>query len=282
MPASQILPNFGRAMLKERVFTAFAGIALLLVLIWLGTTWVTFLAGIVAIIAGLEFYSLIYRDKNTPVISPGLALVFLLATGPAFREKILYLLILIILLIPFLLLNIIENIKKRILFHEGWTFFFAVIFTGFLLSYYTSLINMNQGRLWTILTLFTTFAADSGAYFTGRAWGKRALAPKISPRKTWEGAVGGLICATVSGLILSNILLGLTKGILWSIIPGLLIGIFSPLGDLAASTFKRRAGVKDSGIILPGHGGILDRIDSLLISGIMIYYYVNLLENLRQ
>lgn len=267
-------------MLKKRIFTSLAGIALLLVVIWFGSNWFTFLVGLAAIIAGFEFYNLIYPKKSSPLISLGLALAFLLATGPAIKEKALYLGILSILLIPILVINIAGNIKKRVLVHEEWVFAFAVIISGFFLSYYTSLININQGRAWTILALFTTFAADSGAFFIGSAWGKRALAPKISPHKTWEGALGGLVCAVGSGLILSNILLGLTEGMLWSIMPGLLIGIFSPLGDLAVSLFKRRAGVKDSGNLLPGHGGILDRIDSLLVSGIVIYYYANFVVNM--
>lgn len=237
------------------------------------------MVGMGAVIAGLEFYKMIYPHKSSAIISPGLALIFLLATGPAIKEKILYFSILAILLIPFLLINIVGNIKKRVLLHEEWVFFLAIIIIGFSLSCYT-LININQGWPWTILVLFTTFAADSGAFFIGTIWGKRALAPKISPRKTWEGAIGGLICAIVAGLILSHILPGLITNMPWPLIPGLLIGTFSPLGDLAVSIFKRRAGVKDSGTILPGHGGILDRIGSLLVSGIVIYYYANLLGRL--
>lgn len=264
-------------MLKDRLLTALAGITILLTILWLGSNWFTMLVGLAAIIAGLEFYSLIYPNKSSPIISLGLALIFLIATGPAFRVKILYLGILTVLLAPFLVINIAMTVKKRKLLHEEWVFFFAVIIIGFLLSYYTSLVGINQGRSWTILAIFTTFATDTGAYFIGRTWGKRALAPKISPHKTWEGALGGLAAAIVSGFILSYVLTGLTRSILWSIVPGLLIGIFSPVGDLAVSIFKRRAGVKDSGTILPGHGGILDRLGSLLIAGIVIYYYAILL-----
>ncbi len=249
-------------------------------IIWLGSDWFTLLVGLAAIIAGFEFYSLIYHKKSSPIISLGLALAFLLATGPAMKVKTLYFVVLLILLIPFLVINIAENIKKRVLVHEKWMFLFVVFVMGFFLSYYTSLINIDHGRSWVILAIFTTFAADSGAYFIGSNWGKTALAPKISPHKTWEGALGGLGCAVAGGFILSNILPGLTKDVMWAIIPGLLVGIFSPMGDLAVSLFKRRSGVKDSGNLLPGHGGILDRIDSLLVSGIVIYYYANFVINL--
>jgi len=255
------------------------GIVVLLATLWLGSTWFTFLVGLSAIIAGVEFYNLVYPGKSSPVMSPGLALLFLLATGPAFREKILYLGLMGILLAPLIVINIAGSIKRRIAFHEGWLFLLAVIAIGLFLSYYTSLISVSQGRSWTIVALFTTFAADSGAYFIGRTWGKRALARKISPHKTWEGAFGGLACATLSGLLLFSVL-GLTGGLLLSIMPGLLIGVFSPMGDLAVSIFKRRAGVKDSGTILPGHGGILDRTGSLLVAGIVIYYYANLVQHL--
>src|SRR3990167_4440007 len=150
-------------MLRERLITSLVGIALLLAIIWLGSDWFTLLVGLAAIIAGFEFYSLIYPQKSSPIISLGLALAFLLDTGPAIKVKALYFVVLLILLIPFLVINISENIKKRVFVHEKWTFLIAVSVTGFFLSYYTSLINIHQGRSWVILAIFTTFAADSGA-----------------------------------------------------------------------------------------------------------------------
>jgi phosphatidate cytidylyltransferase len=111
--------------------------------------------------------------------------------------------------------------------------------------------------LWMLLLVF---AADIGAYFAGRSLGKRKLAPKVSPGKTWEGALGGLVAVALVALV-GTLHFGLpvAAGVAF----GCAVGIFSVIGDLTESMFKRAAGLKDSGSLLPGHGGILDRIDSV-------------------
>ncbi len=120
---------------------------------------------------------------------------------------------------------------------------------------------------WLLLfMLVLTWAADVGAYFAGRALGRRKLAPAISPGKTWEGAVGGLVLAVVAALLMEALfpVPPIAAAIL---IPVVLVTVmFSIVGDLYESMVKRRIGVKDSGTLLPGHGGVLDRIDSLTAS----------------
>jgi phosphatidate cytidylyltransferase len=111
--------------------------------------------------------------------------------------------------------------------------------------------------LWLVLLVI---AADIGAFFVGRQFGRRKLAPRVSPGKTWEGAVGGL-CAVALVAWLGARSFGFSTGL--SVGFGCAIGVFSVIGDLTESMFKRAAGLKDSGVILPGHGGILDRIDSV-------------------
>ena len=114
-----------------------------------------------------------------------------------------------------------------------------------------------------LLLLLVVFATDTSAYLVGRAIGRTPLAPSISPNKTREGAVAGLIGAVVAS-ILANNLLGLSA-IMWEAAAlGVIIGVLGQLGDLAESRLKRKAGVKDSGWLIPGHGGILDRLDSIL------------------
>ena len=111
--------------------------------------------------------------------------------------------------------------------------------------------------LWLILLVV---AADVGAYFVGRAWGRHKLAPRVSPGKTWEGALGGLATvALVAGIGAAHFDLPVLPVVAF----GCLVGVFSVVGDLTESMFKRAAGLKDSGTLLPGHGGLLDRLDSI-------------------
>jgi phosphatidate cytidylyltransferase len=115
-----------------------------------------------------------------------------------------------------------------------------------------------------VLVLVLVWIADSAAYFVGRAWGRRKLAPAISPGKSWEGAAGGLIGALAYAIICGFFIQGNATGIAWAPFLGAaaLLAMVSIVGDLFESAAKRQAGVKDSGTLLPGHGGILDRIDS--------------------
>ena len=120
-----------------------------------------------------------------------------------------------------------------------------------------------DGREWTLLLLLVVFATDTSAYLVGRAIGRTPLAPSISPGKTREGAVAGLVGA-VAASVLANSVLGL-DAIIWEAMAlGLIIGTLSQVGDLAESRMKRKAGVKDSGNLIPGHGGVLDRLDSIV------------------
>ncbi len=120
-----------------------------------------------------------------------------------------------------------------------------------------------QGPLLVMYLLSLIWVADSGAYFGGRAWGKRKLAPAVSPGKTWEGVGSAMAISTLYAIVAAQVLE--LPGNLWPVfvVLSLVTVIFSVLGDLTESMFKRHAGVKDSGTLLPGHGGVLDRIDSV-------------------
>ena len=121
-------------------------------------------------------------------------------------------------------------------------------------------LSLPQGLHWLLLAFFIVWVADSGAYFAGRALGRHKLAPQVSPGKTWEGAAGGLLLVAVLAWFAAPVLGQQPLSLLALCVP---VAVFSVVGDLAESLFKRHAGVKDSGQLLPGHGGILDRLDSL-------------------
>lgn len=129
---------------------------------------------------------------------------------------------------------------------------------------------------WILVVFFGVWAFDSAAFFAGRFFGKHLLAPAISPKKTWEGVVGGVALTIVAVFVFTR---PLAQSIAWYHIValGLLISFAATIGDLAESLIKREADVKDSGAFFWGHGGVLDRIDSLLFAAVIVYFYVTLL-----
>ncbi|HET7738150.1 MAG TPA: phosphatidate cytidylyltransferase, partial [Tepidiformaceae bacterium] len=151
----------------------------------------------------------------------------------------------------------------------------ALFYIGVLLSTLVLLRDGEDGRSWVFLAILATFAVDTGAYAVGRAIGRHKLAPKISPAKTWEGAVGGYIAgaAAVFGL---NALLGLDVATAAILPLALLLPPAAMAGDLLESWMKRRMGVKDASGLLPGHGGFLDRLDSILLVTPLVYGFVHL------
>ena len=150
------------------------------------------------------------------------------------------------------------------------------LYLGWLGARLALLRELPAGMGWTIFILFTTFAADTGAYAVGKPFGRHKLAPKISPKKSWEGYVGGALTGALFGLVVGALagdsLPGLTPA--HGLMIGLLIGVITPLGDLIVSAFKREAHVKDSSHLIPGHGGMMDRLDTVLLSAVLGYYYI--------
>ncbi|MFN5697135.1 MAG: phosphatidate cytidylyltransferase, partial [Cyanobacteriota bacterium] len=132
----------------------------------------------------------------------------------------------------------------------------------------------SAGLALTLLACFLIVATDIGAYVIGRRWGRHPLSP-ISPGKTVEGALGGVLCAALVGAI-GGVWLGWRWGGLIGAVLGLVVSLFALVGDLTESMMKRDAGVKDSGDAIPGHGGILDRIDSYLFVPAVVYSLVTL------
>ncbi|OGH97436.1 MAG: hypothetical protein A2104_04330 [Candidatus Melainabacteria bacterium GWF2_32_7] len=134
-------------------------------------------------------------------------------------------------------------------------------------------ISAREGLGYIILIFFVISASDIAAYYIGKRFGKRPLWPEISPKKTIEGSIGGTTGGVIASLIIGH-LIGL--GLFHSIIAGLLLSITAQIGDLSESMLKRDAGFKDSGNLLPGHGGVLDRADSYIFTGAVAYYYFSL------
>lgn len=149
--------------------------------------------------------------------------------------------------------------KNRFTFDDVGFVIISVLYVG--TGFYYINATRDEGLLYIFFVLFTLWATDSGAYFVGRAIGKNKLWPEISPNKTIEGAVGGIGAALIIALIFS-FATDIDVSLLKLLVMAIVIAIFGQLGDLVQSAFKRHYGVKDSGNLLPGHGGILDRTDS--------------------
>jgi phosphatidate cytidylyltransferase len=154
-------------------------------------------------------------------------------------------------------------------------------YPGLLLATVVQLRQLPDGAAWVVLTLTVTWLNDTGAYFAGRALGRRKLCPRISPSKTWEGAAGGLLASIVGALVVKG--LGWLPQLPWwgGVVVGAGAGVLGPIGDLGESMLKRAYGAKDSSNLLPGHGGLLDRIDALLFTGPFVLLCARILPELR-
>ncbi len=268
-------------MLKKRVITAVLGIPLLIISIYFGEPYFTILVATWGLLAVFEFYRVIGNSKIKPLTCLGLIGTLIFILSPHYER--LFPQVEPTILIPFLitLIVVIPLIWMVLRPHKeggftGWAWTLAgVFYIGWMLSYFPALRGLEEGRNWVFFALFITIASDSAAFLVGSKIGSHRLAPKISPKKTWEGAIAGVLATVIISLVFvlpTPLKVPLSP---WQVLVlGLLVSILGQLGDLAESLFKRNMGVKDSGKLLPGHGGFLDRIDSIVFAGVVVYYYV--------
>lgn len=160
---------------------------------------------------------------------------------------------------------------------DFWASLGGLAYVGWVGAYLLDLRNMPNGGWWSMLVLPVVWLADTGAYSIGARYGKHAMTPRLSPKKTWEGFWAGAISGAITGSFFAftystwgPLHLPIWEGALF----GFLIGLLTPLGDLGESMLKRQAGMKDSGNLFPGHGGVFDRIDSWLWAGVLGYYFI--------
>lgn len=156
----------------------------------------------------------------------------------------------------------------------NWTAFLgAVTYCGFLGAHFALLRDASEGLELVLIVLLATYTADSAAYFVGITVGRRKFAPRISPSKTWEGTVGAMV-----GGIVAVVLLAYVLDVDWSFLEilglALLFPVFAVAGDLAESVLKRSLEIKDTSKLIPGHGGIVDRLDSLLFTAPLVFYWL--------
>jgi phosphatidate cytidylyltransferase len=258
-----------------RVATAAIGIPIVLAANYEGGALFAVLVGLVAAIGAVEFYLLCRAAGSRPTLVLGIPATAVIAALPLFVSMPERAWIGILVLLA---LTAGATYLTRSLFAaglDGWlTTIGGAIYIGVLLGHLSLLRTLHQGAWWVFAVLLMTWAYDTGAYFAGSQLGRRPFMQHVSASKTLEGVMGGLLLSGIAGFVLVPTV-GVAAPLALAL--GLLIGAVAQMGDLAESMFKRRAGVKDSGTIIPGHGGVLDRIDALLFTAAVTYYAAALL-----
>ena len=231
------------------------------------------LVGGVVVLGLIEFYRMMERKGIKPFkifgILGGLLLCLIMYYGKSshYLGLSLTFLTLSILIIPLIKRNIFQGSLNAAVTLLG------IFYIGWLLSHFLILKRLPQGSNYVILVIVVAWIGDAFAYFFGVHWGKHKLSPRISPKKSVEGGIAGLLGSIIALFLLKGFFIpNLSNGD--ALILGFLLGIGGTLGDLSESILKRDAQVKDSGNSLPGHGGFLDKIDSLLFTAPILYYYL--------
>lgn len=256
--------------LKQRVITAVVALIIFIPIVFLGGTLIEIAALALAVVAMSEVLIMKRILLVTPeAIISILGTLFLVAPKSWMHDlpsQINTPFVSLIFAIA-LMVRVVFS-KNRFNFDDAGVLTLTMLYIGFGFNMFVQARTVGLGML--MYLLLTVWSTDSGAYLVGRKIGKTKLAPQISPNKTWEGSIGGTVVAIIVGIIFS--VTGLIHfGILATILMTLFLSVAGQLGDLVESSLKRYYGVKDSGRILPGHGGILDRFDSLLLVLPMAY-----------
>ncbi|GHO43093.1 phosphatidate cytidylyltransferase [Ktedonospora formicarum] len=283
-----------RTSVGQRLLTAFVLIPVVLVVVWFGG-WASFAATLILLVLGAyELHTMLQRAGYRPMLwlSLGWGLLFQIAVlFPAQRAVLLEAGLGVVLLVSFPVLFARKNLDGSIIdwaltlttsLYIGVPTSLLLLLRGFgagVVQLTPSLVvTLPHGAWWTLATLLGVWGFDSAAFFTGRLVGRHKLAPRISPAKSWEGAAGGLVFSIIASLLCTVLPLGLPWYL--AVLLGILIGIAATFGDLSESLIKRQMHVKDSGQIVPGHGGALDRIDSLLFAVIVVSMFASLVGGL--
>lgn len=264
-----------------RVATAVVLLPLVLWVIRLGDLAFAALLGVAALLNAVELHAMARKDDPLRVVAalPALALPFFFVVPELGGEANLHWLWAATALVA-LTWRLLRDAPVDSAGPDVATTVFAGVYAS-LLGYLMPLRQLGggdeswQAAGWVILACALTWVGDTGAYFAGRTLGRHKLYPRISPAKTWEGFFGGLAGAVASAFVVRATLLP-QLGVVDALVLGLVGGIAGPIGDLAESMLKRSYGVKDSGTILPGHGGMLDRVDALMVNAPLVYFYAKM------
>ncbi|HIY04220.1 MAG TPA: phosphatidate cytidylyltransferase [Candidatus Anaerotignum merdipullorum] len=262
--------------MKTRVISAVILLPLLIFFVVSGGVWLKAAVGFLGIVGMYEFYQAFSKEnKGLHLICYAFAIFFMIFIEDMILRAHWFNIFVSVFLVVLLIYTVLCHQKTNAL--EGMTGFFGFFYACFLLSHIYLIRESMYGASLIWLVFIAAFGCDTGAYFVGITLGKHKLIPSLSPKKTIEGSIGGIVTATILALLYGlwmrhvlsiediNLLLlcGLT---------GFLGSFLAQVGDLAASAMKRLTGLKDFGKLIPGHGGVLDRFDSVLLTAPAVYY----------
>jgi phosphatidate cytidylyltransferase len=272
---------------RTRVAVAAVGVPIALAAVFLGGWVLAILLAVLAALAAQEFFRLCETKRVRPIVplGAGAAAMFVLlgaaSGGFMWPGAVLWGATVALVLVALTASIWTHGVEANPLLASGITAFGALytggmLVHGILLRHLPGVESAWHGTALVFAPVLLTWASDTSAYFVGRAWGRRKLIPRVSPGKTVEGSIGALV-GTVAVAVLYSFLLArfgaYRMGIGEAVFFGLLISVTAQIGDLAESLLKRDAGVKDSGTLFPGHGGVLDRMDSLLFTLPVAYLF---------
>ena len=267
--------------MKQRVITAIIMIAILLPILFYGKLPFIILGILLTLVATQEMIDMKETRAKTPIevklftMVATLMLVFssfnfktlsftnTLTVGLGTMSLLLFILLLVVI------------IRKEFTVNDAGYYLLTIFYVGS--TFHSMLFIRFLGLPLFFFMILVVAITDSGAYFIGRKFGKRKLAPRISPNKTLEGSVGGTLSGVIVG-VLFGVLTGVSTNVVTLIMMSLVVAVVAQFGDLVASSMKREYGIKDFGKLFPGHGGVLDRLDSHLYASLALYILINVLN----
>lgn len=252
----------------------------LVILIFIGGIYLKYFALLISLIGMYEFFNVV-KTKNIHALR-SIAYLACIVYYVLVNKNTDFHIIMLVILAAFFIMLCIPIIDTRYNFIDVAITLFALVYIGVFFSFLVLIDLKAEGRYLIWLVFVSSWLCDTTAYYTGRKFGKNKLCPKVSPNKTIEGSIGGMLGSTIACFILGIIStkFGVHIPVYHFIIIGILCGVFCQFGDLTASSIKRYINVKDYSNLIPGHGGILDRFDSILFAAFVVYYYIDLILKL--
>lgn len=265
--------------LKMRVLTSVICAPILIIILLCPSILVTITVIVASMIGLYEYYKTVGLLAHRGLCAMGIVAAVIIPIGLMLSIQETLILVYVYVVALFLIMLIYN---KRVKAADIAMLLLGIIYIPYFLSYIIHIRSMEFGRFFIWLVFIGAFSTDTCAYFAGRMFGRHKLCPDISPKKTVEGAIGGVVGAGIIfvlfGIVVNNVFAGFMCGLRFNLlllfVLGLIAAVVSEIGDLVASSIKRQYDIKDFGNILPGHGGILDRCDSIILVAPTIFLFL--------